>query len=173
MADEYEDEAQAERAALLEKIRSARPGETVPLSLDELLSLGDAVPALPSDLGAALSKARQRIEARADADLVGIVNRQKDWSLAVLGPGERKRGLVDHIWKELGEVMRAEEPLEEWIDIVILALDGAWRSGASAEQIVEALLAKQAKNRARRWPDWRTMNPDRAIEHVRDEAGEA
>lgn len=136
MAEWYEDEAQAERAALLERLR---------------------VP----------------IEVREGTDLVGIVNRQMAWSLAVLGPGERKRGLVDHIWKELGEVMRAEEPLEEWIDIVILALDGAWRSGASAEQIVEALLAKQAKNRARRWPDWRTMNPDRAIEHVRDEAGEA
>jgi hypothetical protein len=51
--------------------------------------------------------------------------------------------------------------------VVILALDGAWRSGASPDQIIAALVAKQAKNESRTWPDWRSAAPDQAIEHVR------
>ncbi|MGQ3281264.1 dATP/dGTP pyrophosphohydrolase domain-containing protein [Shinella sp.] len=36
-----------------------------------------------------------------------------------------------------------------------------------------ALLAKQRKNMARSWPDWRTMSEDSAIEHDRSkEPGE-
>jgi len=50
--------------------------------------------------------------------------------------------------------------------VVILALDGAWRSGATPEQIIGALVAKQTKNEGRQWPDWRTMPPDVAICHT-------
>src|SRR5690606_18447531 len=59
---------------------------------------------------------------------------------------------------------------EEWIDIAILALDGAWRSGLSPRGIIDALVSKQGKNERRAWPDWRTADPEKAIEHVR--AGE-
>lgn len=40
---------------------------------------------------------------------------------------------------------------------------------AIEREIVAALGAKQARNEARAWPDWRTAPPDRAIEHVRRE----
>jgi hypothetical protein len=63
------------------------------------------------------------------------------------------------------------DDISEFIDVAILAFDGAWRAGATAEQIVAALEAKQAKNEKRTWPDWRTMPEDRAIEH--DRSGEA
>lgn len=84
-----------------------------------------------------------------------------------IGPGPRVAGVLDHIRKECNEVAAKPDDLSEWIDIVILALDGAWRSGATPQQIVAALAAKQAKNEARAWPDWRTMSPDKAIEHDR------
>ena len=46
-------------------------------------------------------------------------------------------------------------------------MDGAWRSaGADGGQFVEALIAKDAKNRSRTWPDWRTLKPDEVSEHV-------
>lgn len=35
--------------------------------------------------------------------------------------------------------------------------------------IIDAIKAKQAKNEARDWPDWRTRDPDKAIEHVKVE----
>ena len=99
------------------------------------------------------------------------LERQAAWSERTFGPGHRTRGVVDHIRKELHEVLLAHDELEptlpEWIDVVILALDGAWRSGAAPEGIIEALIAKQAKNEARTWPDWRTADPNKAIEHDR------
>lgn len=94
--------------------------------------------------------------------------RQAAWSKKTFGPGARAKGVVDHIRKELEEIERDPGDLKEWIDVVILALDGAWRSGASPEQIVAALVSKQVKNEARIWPDWRTQDPDKAIEHDRN-----
>jgi hypothetical protein len=62
--------------------------------------------------------------------------------------------------------------LSEWVDVILLALDGAWRSGASPEQIAFAIAAKQIKNESRKWPDWRTAEPGKAIEHVRAAGGD-
>ncbi|MCT7342173.1 DUF550 domain-containing protein [Pseudomonas aeruginosa] len=81
---------------------------------------------------------------------------------ASFGPGSRAAGVVDHIRKELREIEEAPGDLAEWIDVVILALDGAWRTGATPAQIIDALVAKQTKNEARTWPDWRTAPADRS-----------
>ena len=35
------------------------------------------------------------------------------------------------------------------------------------EQIAAAIVAKQTKNELRKWPDWRTADPNKAIEHDR------
>jgi hypothetical protein len=101
-------------------------------------------------------------------DLVAHLTRQIKFSGATFGPGARTAGVCDHIRKELVEVEESGGSLAEWIDVVILALDGAWRSGATPQAIVEALLAKQSKNEGRVWPDWRLAEPGKAIEHVRD-----
>ncbi|HCR1227040.1 TPA: DUF550 domain-containing protein [Pseudomonas aeruginosa] len=95
------------------------------------------------------------------------LERQRQFSERTFGPGSRAAGVVDHIRKELREIEEAPGDLAEWIDVVILALDGAWRTGATPAQIIDALLAKQAKNESRTWPDWRTAPADKAIEHNR------
>ena len=100
-------------------------------------------------------------------DFYQHLRRQREWSENTFGPGDRAKGVVDHIRKELGEIEADPRDLSEWIDVVILALDGAWRSGATPGQIIAALLDKQDKNERREWPDWRTQPTDRAIEHVR------
>ena len=99
-------------------------------------------------------------------DLIRHVERQAKWSETAFGPGPRLLGITDHIRKELDEVVESDGALAEWVDVLILALDGCWRSGASPLEIADALEAKQARNEARAWPDWRTADPDRAIEHV-------
>lgn len=99
--------------------------------------------------------------------LTAMLHAQREWSTETFGPGSRLAGVLAHIRKELKEVEAAPEDVEEWIDVVILAFDGAWRAGHDPEAIVTALLAKYAKNRARDWPDWRTADPDAPIEHVR------
>lgn len=99
--------------------------------------------------------------------VVDHLHRQRAFSERTFGPGARTRGIVDHIRKELDEILAAPADLAEWIDVVMLALDGAWRAGAEPIEIVAALRAKLAKNEARKWPDWRTADPTKAIEHDR------
>lgn len=98
----------------------------------------------------------------------GHLQRQIDWSSTTFGPGPRADGIVDHIRKELNEILDDPTDLFEWVDVMILALDGAWRdAGASPQEIIDALIAKQTKNEGRVWPDWRTAEPGKAIEHDR------
>lgn len=92
---------------------------------------------------------------------------QKEFSERTFGPGPRTAGVIDHIRKELKEIEQEPDSLEEWVDVVILALDGCWRSGATPEEIVAMIQTKQAKNERRVWPDWRTVDTDKAIEHDR------
>lgn len=102
-------------------------------------------------------------------DFKAHLQRQRDFSEKTFGPGARTAGVVDHIRKELREIEAAPADITEWIDVVILALDGAWRSGASPQEIIDAMVAKQTKNEGRAWPDWRTMPTDKAIEHERSD----
>lgn len=109
---------------------------------------------------------------RADAametfDMRAHLQRQREWSERTFGPGPRAAGVVDHIRKELSEIEADPADLAEWVDVVILALDGAWRAGFSPDEIIAQITAKQTKNENRVWPDWRTMPLDKAIEHDR------
>lgn len=104
-------------------------------------------------------------------DLVAHLHRQRAFSERAFGPGARTAGVLDHIRKELTEVEADPGDVYEWVDLVILALDGAWRAGHQPQAIVDALVAKQTKNEGRTWPDWRTADPTKAIEH--DRSGEA
>jgi hypothetical protein len=112
-------------------------------------------------------RARLSQPAGGEFDFRAHLQRQRDWSGRTFGPGSRAAGVVDHIRKELRELESDPADLAEWIDVTILALDGAWRAGYSPDEIIGALVAKQAKNEARVWPDWRTMPADKAIEHDR------
>ena len=111
--------------------------------------------------------------------------RQMAFSRATFGPGTRTKGVIDHIRKELKEVEEAEGAAAEWVDIVILGLDGLTRqlafcnegdkrirtSAEIAEEAWAMIVAKQDRNENRVYPDWRTMSADKAIEHDRS-AGE-
>ena len=107
--------------------------------------------------------------------------RQMAFSHATFGPGERREGVIDHIKKELIEVHEANGESEEWADVVILALDGltrrlAYCNGERTDPEIVAKVAcglikyKQTLNEARDWPDWRTADCGKAIEHIRNES---
>lgn len=96
---------------------------------------------------------------------------QYAWSVKTFGPGNRTKGVVDHIRKECTELEESEgKDLFEWVDVLILATDGAMRAGFSPEAILGAWEQKNAVNHARQWPDWRTQPADKAIEHIRTPA---
>lgn len=113
-------------------------------------------------------------------DLQQHLIRQMAFSHTTFGPGERTKGVVDHIRKELVEVEESDGAADEWVDVVILALDGLTRRLAFvgngeradparvAEMACNMIVGKQTRNEARNWPDWRTQSADKAIEHVRD-----
>jgi hypothetical protein len=103
-------------------------------------------------------------------DLLTFLRRQRKFSESTFGPGRRTVGIVEHIKKELVEILDARETdavLDEWIDVVILALDAAWREGYTPEEIARALEDKYERNMKRKWPDWRTKTRDEPIEHDR------
>ena len=106
---------------------------------------------------------------RNDAIDAAHFERQRKWSAETFGPGARTLGVLDHIRKELHEIEADPTDLNEWVDVMILAADGALRAGAEPQDIIDTWKAKQAINEARTWPDWRTMREDRAIEHIRTE----
>jgi len=96
------------------------------------------------------------------------IDRQRVFSYKTFGPGSRTQRVLDHIRKEMAEIEADPLDLEEWIDIIILAVDGAWRTGAPSDVIAKTLWDKLTTNiEKRQWPDWRTAEPGKAIEHIR------
>lgn len=105
--------------------------------------------------------------------------RQMAFSHATFGPGTRVNGVVDHIRKELDEVLESDGDPREWVDVVILALDGLTRAiafddgrrtrqpGNAARAASTMIEEKQSRNEARAWPDWRTADQGKAIEHIK------
>jgi hypothetical protein len=99
--------------------------------------------------------------------LLAHLYRQRRFSERTFGPGPRTQGVVDHIRKELIEIEQRPDDLSEWIDVVLLAFDGAWRAGHEPHTIIEKLAEKQLINEHRKWPDWRTAPAGKAIEHTK------
>ena len=93
--------------------------------------------------------------------------RQQKWSEKTFGPGPRPYGICNHIRKELREIEEFPNDLSEWIDVAILALDGAWRAGYGPDEIIGGLIRKQEINEGRKWPDWRQFTNGEAIEHIK------
>ncbi|NQZ74705.1 MAG: DUF550 domain-containing protein [Ekhidna sp.] len=121
------------------------------------------------------------------------IKRMMAFSRATYGPGRKTEGLIKHIRSELEEVVNAEtneERINEWVDLVILSLDGLWREiyehqkqryaghhqfvdgensawNETPDDLVHYLTQKQTKNELRDWPDWRTAPEGEPIEHVK------
>ena len=102
-------------------------------------------------------------------DLVAHLYRQREFSKKTFGPPDRPHGILKHIRSELEEIEADPTDLKEWVDVVLLALDGAWRAGHSPQEIADAIVAKQTENESRSWPDWRTVEAGEPIEHERTE----
>lgn len=98
--------------------------------------------------------------------------RQREWSEKTLGPPRGTQRNIDHIRKELIEIEAEPLTLKEWIDVATLAFDGAWRAGHSPEAIARAFIETQERNERREWPDWRTVEPNKAVEHIRTDKWE-
>lgn len=95
---------------------------------------------------------------------------QRSWSDKTFGRGERLKGVLAHIRKELVEIEEHPTDESEWADLLILAIDGATRQGILASELIEAYHAKMKENRHREWPPIPEdgFPEDEAVEHVRE-----
>ena len=100
--------------------------------------------------------------------LAEYLHRQREWSRRTFGAGKRTIGITKHIEKELREIRQDPDDLMEWIDVLILAMDGYWRAGGKPSDLAELLREKQRINFARTWPA--PQSKDEATEHVREPA---
>lgn len=117
---------------------------------------------------AAAKSAGLQIWHEADAAMTcARLERQKKWSERTFGPYPRWQGVVDHIKRELKEIKKEPTDVREWIDVIILGFDGALGTGVPPQQILEMMELKQYQNEMRTWPDWRTADRTKAIEHDR------
>ena len=133
------------------------------------LAQGPTTRAIERPMPAPSAEAEVRFAEMMLPSFAALFDARCEWSRETFGPGDRAAGVVAHIRKELAEIEAEPSDLEEWVDVIILAMDGAWRSaGADGAACFAAIVAKDAKNRARKWPDRRTHPLGAATEHVRE-----
>lgn len=115
------------------------------------------------DLGMAIDEARSL----GCVSLLDVITRQAKFSAKTFGPGKRTRGIIAHLQEECDEVVESGHDVTECVDVLILALDLCWRSGASPAQIAGALAAKMERNEQRKWPEVGSIGEDQKINHDR------
>jgi hypothetical protein len=98
-------------------------------------------------------------------DLKEYLERQKRFSQRAFGDGTRAEGICKHIEKELAEIRANPTDPLEWIDVAILALDGAWRAGYEPKAVAEFMELKQTLNMNRHWPA--PGGQDQPVEHIK------
>lgn len=97
--------------------------------------------------------------------LTKYVVAQTAWSRVTFGSSRRTVGICRHIEKELVEIQADPDDAREWIDVMILAIDGYWRHGGKPEELAAMLEGKQRVNFEREWPP--IQAEDQPTEHVK------
>lgn len=102
-------------------------------------------------------------------NIVDLLQTSYDWSVSAFGEGPRQEGVINHIKDELEEIHKEEigsrERLLEWCDVLILAFNGAIRSGHTVEEVLDALECKVDFNLQR--TQCKKYNNDGSIEVVK------
>lgn len=80
---------------------------------------------------------------------LAFLDQRAKWSYFTFGSGFRTGGIIKHIQMELDEIKHKSFDLMEWVDIMFLAFDGAYRAGFTSEQVLDGLKKKLAINMAR------------------------
>lgn len=97
---------------------------------------------------------------------------QQKWSYTTFGPPEHRgpNGPLEHLKLEAEEALNTlgTEKTKEIVDCFFLAIDAAHRHGLCLDDLIEKAFEKLKENKKRDWPDWRTMDPNKAIEHIRE-----
>jgi len=113
---------------------------------------------------------RQELLATEIRTFTDLVNRQRAWSTAQFGETVPIDRILNHITEEVAEVKAEPGTLHNWIDIVLLAFDGAWRAGHSPKEVVQAIQDVQVRNIMREWLDTKDLLPGQPNSHKLSQA---
>lgn len=86
-------------------------------------------------------------------------------------PEQSLKGVLAHARKECDEIeQEINNPdglvdASEWVDLLLLSIDGAIRSGLSSSDLIRELERKHQINTLRKWP--KPASPDHPGEHER------
>ena len=97
-----------------------------------------------------------------------VIEQFKEWNFNTYGPGERLTGTIEHIKKELEEIEKEPHDLVEWVDVIMLAMNGALRHGHEPQAIIDAFFKKFEINKKRKWKDWREVPEGEPITHIKE-----
>jgi Protein of unknown function (DUF550) len=105
-------------------------------------------------------------------ELAQYLEQQEEWSSVTFGNGVRTLGVTGHIRKELEEIEASPHDVMEWVDVIILAMDGYWRAGGNPDRLMKLLQIKQYQNMQRKWP-FPPPPEDQPSEHTQEAQGTA
>lgn len=99
-------------------------------------------------------------------ELSEFLDNKYAWSLTTFGLGKRTVGNARHIMKELTEIVSEPDDQFEWIDVILIAIDGYMRCGGRSDRLLPDLEIKHFLNTKRAYPFPKTESE--VPEHIRE-----
>lgn len=96
-------------------------------------------------------------------DFLNFLTEKKRWSYQTFGEGYKLEKICKHIESELVEIRETPNDLYEWVDLILLALDGALRVAKSPMAVLSTIYKKHQINVDREWVD--TVSEDSPSYH--------
>jgi hypothetical protein len=91
--------------------------------------------------------------------------KQTEWSDETFGKNRKPTGPMNHLKKEVEEVLDNPYDTEEYADCLLLLIDAARLAGMTPESLLDAAMEKHLKNRLRKWGEADSFG---VIEHTED-----
>ena len=87
------------------------------------------------------------------------------WSEATFGTARDHTGPLSYLRREIDEIAKNPDDIEEFADAFMLILDSARRAGHNFDDFKDACYSKLIDNIEREWPD--TPDKDGVFEHIK------
>lgn len=123
---------------------------------------------------------REQLMEAVPKSMADLFNRHRSWSVIAFGETHSLESILNHIRSKCDEIQAdpaKAKDLDLWEDVIALAVDGAWRGGASPADIAQGILNTQNRNILRDYPSPGSLPPGTIYKHIptqaeRIEAGE-
>lgn len=88
------------------------------------------------------------------------------WADSVFGKDRHPKHILQHLKKEIEELLQEPSNLDEYADVGILWLNAAAKAGYKVDDLYYAMIGKMMVNKSRKWGK---MDENGVVEHVREE----